>query len=188
MVGNVPLALTIFLVQILYVTLVTVRWILLVRGARYLAAAMSFFEILLYVYALGLVVTNLNHLNNILAYAAGYAVGCLAGSWVEARLAFGFTVLEMITPQASDLAPRLRDAGFAVTEVIGNGRDGERRILTVCIRRKLLNQLSALVNEFEPEAVVFEIETRSVRRGFLANRITWPQVVAPAPMRSKILD
>lgn len=183
-----PIALVIFFIQIAYVTTVTVRWILLVRGARYLAAGMSFFEILLYVYALGLVVTNLHVPANVLAYAAGYAVGCLVGSWAEAKLAVGFTLLQVITPGSSPLAGGLRESGFAVTEVVGQGRDGERRVLTICVRRRLLAQLLKRIEQLQPDAVVLELETRSVRRGFLANRITWPQVVGPPAVRSQARD
>src|SRR5690625_7192562 len=46
--------LIIFSAQVVYVSMMTVRWILLLKGHRYPAAAISIIEVILWVYALGL--------------------------------------------------------------------------------------------------------------------------------------
>ncbi len=162
----------IFLAQILYVSLVTVRWIILVRGARYWASALSFFEILVYAYTLSLVVSKLDEPVRLLVYAAGYAVGCLAGSWLEGRLAYGMAAVQVITPTASNLAQQLRLGGYVVTCWAGQGRDCDRQMSLIVLKRRHLDHLHRLIDRLEPTAVVLEIEPRSLRGGFL------PQVPA----------
>lgn len=153
----------IFAAQIVYVSLVTVRWIILVRGARYLASAMSFVEILVYAYTLSLVVSKLDEPVRLVVYAAGYAVGCLVGSFLEQRIAYGMAAVQVIVPSHSRLQDALRDAGFPVTEWSGQGRDAERQLYLLILKRRQLGCLNALIDRFEPSAVVLEIEPRSLR-------------------------
>jgi len=159
--------LIIFLAQIVYVSLVTVRWIILVKGARFMASFLSFFEILIYAYCLTLVVSKLDDPVRLVVYAAGYAIGCLVGTWVEARLAYGTAAVQCILPCDSGLTRQLRELGFAGTEWHASGRDAGRRLLLVILKRKQLAKLLALVNQLEPAAVVMELEPRSLRGGVL---------------------
>jgi uncharacterized protein YebE (UPF0316 family) len=159
----------IFFAQIVYVSLVTVRWIILVRGARYLASAMSFFEILIYAYTLTLVVGNLSDPRRLVVYAAGYAVGCLVGSWVEGKLAYGTAAVQCILPHESELASRLRESGFAGTEWAGSGRDSGRRLLLVVLKRRQMHRLVSLIDTFEPTAVMMELEPRSLKGAYLSS-------------------
>ena len=161
----------IFLAQVLYVTMVTVRWMILIRGYRYVAAALSFFEILIYVYTLGIVVTQLNDASKVLVYALGFAAGALIGSWLEQWLAMGMATVQVITPRDSALAAVLREHGFGVTTWDARGRDAERAVMLISLRRRRLRELLQLVDEVEPTAVVLDLEPRSVRRGFLARRV-----------------
>lgn len=153
----------IFFAQILYVSLVTVRWIILVKGARLLASALSFFEILIYAYTLTLVVGSLEDYRRLVVYAGGYAVGCYVGTWVEARLAYGTAALQCFAPAQSQLAERLRTSGYLSTEWSGAGRDTGRSCLLFVVKRRKLTQLIRLVEEIEPSAMIVELEPRSLR-------------------------
>ncbi|WP_368738761.1 DUF5698 domain-containing protein, partial [Escherichia coli] len=46
--------------------------ILTLKGYRYIAAFVSMVEIVIYIVGLGLVLDNLNEIQNIIAYALGY--------------------------------------------------------------------------------------------------------------------
>ena len=155
--------LLIFVAQIVYVSLVTVRWIILVRGARTLASALSFFEILVYAYALTLVVGNLTEPARIVVYAAGYAVGCYLGTWLEGKLAYGTAAVQCVAPVHSCLANKLRASGFISVEWSGAGRDENLRCLLFVVRRRQLPILMKLVDELEPSAMLLELEPRSLK-------------------------
>lgn len=170
----------IFFAQIVFVTITTVRWIILVKGNRILAAGMSFFEVLIYVYALGLVVNNLDNPYKLVLYAFGYSMGALVGSWLEEKLAYGYAVAQVVTKEPSDLARRLRERGLGVTSWEARGRDGAREVLLVVLRRKFTPRLFQMINEVDPTAFVLVEEPRTFRGGFLAKRLYDPSV-APGP-------
>lgn len=158
--------LLIFVLQATYVTITTVRWIILVRGMRYLASFISFFEIMLYVVALGLVVNQLSDPLRVLVYALGYAAGSLTGSLVEERLAIGFSLYHIITTD-STLATKLRAEGLGVTCWTGQGRQGDRQVLLVVSRRRWGRQLLKLVSDLDPQAFVVQTEPKNFRGGFM---------------------
>jgi len=63
----------IFGARILDVSMATVRMLMIVRGKRLQAALIGFFEVIIYVVALGKVVSGLSDPGNLLAYALGFA-------------------------------------------------------------------------------------------------------------------
>jgi uncharacterized protein YebE (UPF0316 family) len=159
--------LIIFLAQATYVATTTVRWIILVKGGRVLAAGISFFEIIIYVYALGMVVTQLGNPWKVATYALGYAVGSLIGSQIEERLAIGYSLFQVITKHFGKLAPVLRERGLGVTVWKGDGRAGEREILFVVARRKVGTKVITLIEKEDPEAFVVRLEPNWFKGGFL---------------------
>ena len=52
----------IFAVNVVYVSLMTIRMILTLKGRKYIAAFVSVFEITVYIVGLGLVLDNLNEI------------------------------------------------------------------------------------------------------------------------------
>ena len=79
------MVLIIFAINIVYVTFFTVRMIMTLKGYRYIAAAVSVVEIVIYVIGLGLVLDNLNEIQNVIAYAVGYGCGVIIGSRLKRR-------------------------------------------------------------------------------------------------------
>ena len=53
--------------------------ILTLKGYRYIAAGVSMVEVVIYVVGLGLVLDNLNEIQNLVAYAVGYGCGVIIG-------------------------------------------------------------------------------------------------------------
>ncbi len=60
------MVLTIFIINVCYVTFLTMRTILTLKGYRYIAASVSFLEVLVYIVGLGLVMSNLETILKIL--------------------------------------------------------------------------------------------------------------------------
>jgi uncharacterized protein YebE (UPF0316 family) len=161
----------IFVAQAVYVTIMTVRWIILVRGGRWLASFISFFELVLYVYALGLVVTELSNPWKVVTYALGYACGSLAGSYIEEKLAIGYSLYQVISAHHGKLAPVLRQNGFGVTVWKGEGRQGEREVLSVVASRKAGGRLVALIESVDAQAFIVRLESNWNKGGFLQKYI-----------------
>lgn len=82
--------------------------ILTLKGYRYIAAFVSMVEIIVYIIGLGLVLDNLNKIQNIIAYAAGYGIGVMVGMKIEEKLALGYITVNVITTGANlDLAKKI---------------------------------------------------------------------------------
>lgn len=168
----VPSLLLIFVAQAVFVAMTTVRWILIIRGRRWLAASISLFEMSLQALVLSLVVTQLreNPLK-VVAYATGYATGSLVGMKVEETLAIGYSVFQIVTRTASGLAEQLRANGFGVTAWPTQGREGPREVLMVAAQRRRAHDLYAVLDRVDPEAFVVRMESQALRGGYLLHSI-----------------
>ena len=113
------MVLAIFIINVCYVTFLTMRTILTLKGYRYVAAVVSFMEVLVYVVGLGLVMSSLDQIQNIFAYALGFSVGIIVGMKIEEKLALGYTVVKNLDPKAFIIAyePRNIHGGFWVKGV-----------------------------------------------------------------------
>src|SRR4051794_5677161 len=108
--------LLIFLAEVCVVTLGTVRIISVSRGRKLLAPLLGFFEVAIWLFAIGQVMKNLGDLGCNLAFAGGFTLGNFLGILLEGRLALGTLLVRIITPRdTARLAEGLRAAGYGVT-------------------------------------------------------------------------
>ena len=149
------LAALIFGARVVDVSLGTVRMMLLVGGSRWLAGAISFAEILVWVLAVGGVVTNLQDPAVVVAYAGGFAAGVIVGSWLEERLAIGYRTVHVwnANPQV-DVTAHLRAGDFRVTRLSGTGVSGQVEVCVAVIRRRALSRLRRAIEEVAPRAFI----------------------------------
>jgi uncharacterized protein YebE (UPF0316 family) len=165
--------LLIFALRLVDVSLGTLRIILLSRHRRLLPALIGFVEVFVWLVAATVVFSNLNNLPRMLTYAAGFALGTYLGTLLEARLAVGDTMMRVVAPVTTpQVADRLRVAGFGVTVVNADGRDGEVRLAFSIIPRRRRKEALGLVQDMNPTAFVTlqDIETITPR----ARRAAWP--------------
>lgn len=147
--------LIIFAARIGDVSIGTFRMILVVAGQRYFAALLGFFEVIIWILAVGGAITYLKHPAALIGYAGGFAAGTLVGMFVEDRVALGFRVVRIIVPGTDrHLCAQLRERGWRVTRVDGTGRDGPVEIAFMVIRRRELQRVRDAVHELAPSAFI----------------------------------
>ena len=101
---RIPLPVLVFLAELCVVTLATLRIIFLSRGRKLPAAVLGFFEITLWLFAIGQIMQNLSDLGCFFGFAAGFTCGNYLGVLIEQRLAIGTLVVRTITHKdAGDL-------------------------------------------------------------------------------------
>jgi uncharacterized protein YebE (UPF0316 family) len=160
-------ALLIFSLRVVDVSLYTIRLMMVVRGRKGLAWLLAFSQATIYMLAILGVLTNLDNWMNIIGYAAGFATGNVVGIWLEGKLAIGITHLRVISERrGSRIVERLRTAGYAVTEVAGQGRDGMVTILNCGVQRREAGKVTKFIAEIDDEAFITEEPVRLVWRGF----------------------
>jgi uncharacterized protein YebE (UPF0316 family) len=156
----------IFLARVADVTLGTLRISFISKGEKSLAPVIGFFEMMIWLFAIGQVVQNLNNIAYILAYAGGFATGVFTGLQIEDRLARGSRIIRTITREpASELLEALRAAGHGVTSLRAQGMKGEVDLIFSVVQRSHVGPYMALVNTHNPGAFTSIEDVRSVREG-----------------------
>ncbi len=158
----------IFIARVTDMSLFTLRMLFLVKGRRLTAAALGFVEVIIYITALGKVVNGLSDYRNLLAYALGYACGNYLGSYLEEKLAVGKLTAQIVCSHCDrhQLAEKLRQEGFGVTVVEGEGKHGKRHILNVMLARKNVRKLYNVVESTESNPFVTIFDIKSIKGGY----------------------
>ena len=157
----------IFGARVVDVTCATLRVLLVVRGHRLFASALGIIEVTVYILALSRVINSLNEPLRLAIYALGFATGNYVGSLVEEKMAIGHMSAQVV-PMDSDpdiLAGLLREDGFGVTTLTGEGREGPRKLLFISFERKAKRKLMRLIEKNDPGAFVTMYESRGIQGG-----------------------
>ncbi|TFE00176.1 DUF2179 domain-containing protein [Jeotgalibacillus sp. R-1-5s-1] len=162
-------ALIIFVAQLIFVPVLTLRTIMMVKGMKEKAAAMGMLEGFIYVIALGIVFSDLSNYLNMAAYALGFGIGVYLGQILEQRLAIGFVSIEVnIMSKNEDLIKNLRDEGFSVSTSEVEGMNQARRYRLDCTaRRDREREFIDIVSQYEPSAFIVSYEPRNFKGGYI---------------------
>ena len=159
----VGIPLLICLARICDVTIGTIRIMYVARGIKVLSAILGFFEVLIWLFAIGQIISNLTNVVNYIAYATGYALGNYIGITIEEKLSVGVLMLRIITKdKASGLVKALREAGFGITTIDGKGIYGQVDVIFTVINRTDLDRVVEIVKEYNPQAIYSVQDVRSV--------------------------
>ena len=159
--------LVIFCLRIFDVSLSTMRILLSVRNQRLAVPIIGFFEVLIWIFAVGNAIRHLDSGWHVFGYASGFAAGSMVGIWLEEKLAIGLATLRIISRSGVELAEALRDRGYGVTEFAAQGREGRVEVVYTAVARREIGRVIAVVDEWDPEAFITVEEPRQVRRGWM---------------------
>lgn len=142
----------IFFARIGDVTLGTLRTMSVIRGHRWAAWGLGLLEVLIWVFAVSTVVTQMQFKPwYALPYALGFATGNFVGVTVEGWLARGDQVIRVFTRKGEATAARLRAHSFRVTEIDGRGRDGPVMLLFIQCKRRQAREVIAIARQMDTE-------------------------------------
>ena len=168
----IGIILIILSVNIVYVSLSTIRVILTLKGQKYIAAAIGTLEIMLYTVGLGLVLDNLDRIENLIAYGVGYGIGVIIGSKIEERLALGYTTVNVISSDPElNFTERLRENGYGVTSWYAYGMEGDRLSMQILTPRKYEGHLYHTIKEIDPKAFIISYEPKQINGGFWVKKV-----------------
>ncbi|MBA4419595.1 MAG: DUF2179 domain-containing protein [Anaerolinea sp.] len=160
-------ALFIFAMRVLDMTCDTLRVLFVVRGKKKLSWMLGFIQSAVFIVAISQVLTHLDNPLTVIGYAAGFATGNVVGMYIEEYLAIGHTSIRVVSSRLGSLiAEKLREGGFAVTEIPARGKDGMVTVLNISVLRKDVDRVDTIVLEVDPEAFMTTEDMRPLRRGF----------------------
>ncbi len=165
------LPMLIFIARVMDVTFGTIRIIFVSRGKKYLAPLLGFFEIMIWLFAIGQIFINLTSIEYYVAYAGGFATGNFVGIWIEEKLAIGTLVIRIITKKDStQLIECLKAQGYGVTSVDARGARGDVKLIYTIIKRKNLQNVEDIIKKFDPKAFYSIEEVRSASEGIFPSK------------------
>jgi len=168
------LPLLIFIARVADVSLGTVRVIFITRGLKYLAPIVGFFEILIWLLAIGQIMRNLSNPVCYIAYAGGFATGNYVGIWIAEKLSLGVVLIRVITSKdASELLEYLKSADYGVTNVDAQGLAGKVQVVFTIVRRREVASVVNLIKQFNPKAFYTIEEVGFVEEGIFPTRKNW---------------
>jgi len=160
------LPLLIFLARVVDVSIGTVRVIFVSRGLKYLAPIVGFFEILIWLLAIGQIMKNLSNPICYIAYAGGFATGNFVGICIAEKLSLGLVLVRVITKRdALDLIEFLKNSDYGVTHVDATGLVGRVKIVFTIIPRREVKKVVDLIKNFNPKAFYSIEEVGFVSQG-----------------------
>ena len=158
--------LLIFSARVCDMSLDTIRVIFMSKGIQYLPAFIGFFEVIIWLVAIGQVMNNLTNVVCYIAYGAGFATGTFIGMAIEEKLSLGLTSVRIITKgDPAELMQFLRSHNYGVTSIDGEGGTGKVKMVFTIIKRQDLNHVIVIIKDFHPNAFYSIEEVKSVAEG-----------------------
>jgi uncharacterized protein YebE (UPF0316 family) len=161
----------IFVARICDVSLGTIRVIFVSRGYRHLAPFLGFFEISIWLFAIGQIMRDINDISIYLAYAAGFATGTYVGITLEEKLSLGTVLVRVITKRDStDLIEALKEAKYGLTTHGADGTQGPVTIVFTVVKRQDLPHVVDIIKQFNPHAFYSVEDVRHASEGVFPAR------------------
>lgn len=172
-------AILIFLLRICDVTIGTVRVLYTVRGKRVVSMILGFIESLVWIFAISRLMKTVNENPiNMVAWAIGFATGTAVGITLEKWIASGEVLIRIISVfHSRELRAMLREMGFGVTAVEGEGKDGSVLILFVVTPRKRGKEVIQTIERVDPDAFMTVEPVSHAIGGYL------PESASPASLK-----
>ena len=153
------------LARVADVTIGTVRIISVSRRMKLMATVLGFFEVTIWLFAIGQVMNNLSSISHYIGFAGGFAIGNYLGIALEEKLSLGYLMLRVVTPPEHEALTRaLQAAGYGVTSVNGHGLFNPVDVLFTVIKRRDYKRAAGIVMQHCPEAFFTVEEIRSISR------------------------
>ncbi len=156
----------VFVARICDVSIGTVRTIVTVQGRTAIAFCLAVFEISIWITIVSTVIHQVKDNPVLIAfYAFGYATGNVVGIMVERKIAFGTTILRIITrTSGSEIAAFLREKGQPVTIFHGEGMHSPVYMLYIACRRRDLKWILPEVRQIDPNLFYVIEQAREIRK------------------------
>ena len=165
--GPILGALFVFAMRVADMSLDTLRMLLVMRGRKWLAAGIGVIQALVFILAVSAVLKGPLTPWNVAGYSLGFGTGILLGMTIEQRLAIGFGMFRIYSPQhGAEIAVALRQAGYAATEIMAAGRDGLYPVVNCVVSRRSVTEVQALVDRLDVNAFITVDQVQPLQHGY----------------------
>ncbi|MCX6696361.1 MAG: DUF5698 domain-containing protein [Methanoregula sp.] len=161
------LPLLIFFARICDVSLETIRVIYISKGIKYLAPIIAFFEIVIWLLAMEVVMKDLANIANFFAFAFGFAAGTYIGLVLEEKLSIGMVILRIVTPEESNesIIAFMQQENYGITSMDATGSRGSVKMILSLVNRVDVPRIMAHLEKTNPTAFFSIEDVRYVNSG-----------------------
>ena len=145
----------------------TIRVIYISRGIKYLAPFIAFFEIVIWLLAMEVVMKDLSNSANFLAFALGFAVGTYVGFVIEEKLSIGMVILRIVTTDASneEIVSFMQSENYGITTLDATGSRGNVKMILSLVNRADVTRITEHIQSTNPHAFFSIEDVRYVNEG-----------------------
>lgn len=167
---SIGIYVAIFIAKMIEVSMATLRNVLNNRGEKLKGAFIGFFEVLIWLLVVSNVLDTITEDPfKVVVYCLAFSVGNYLGITIENKLAIGTSnIMAIIQEEKRDeLTKALRDKGFGVTIVEGQGMEQTVDMLMIYLKRKCVPEAIDLIRQYCPNAMITVNDVRQLRNGFI---------------------
>ncbi len=167
-------ALLVFFMRVTDMSLDTLRMLFTVRGRKTLAGVIGVIQATVFIVAVSQVLKGPLTVYNVLGYAFGFGAGVMLGMYGEERLAIGYGMFRIYSPlYGMQIAAALRAGGFAATEIMAAGRDGQMIVVNCAVARRDNARVRGIIDEIDCEAFVTVDAVQPLQHGYFGTTQTF---------------
>ena len=175
----VLLPLLIFLARIMDVSIGTLRLIFVSKGYKYFAPLLGFFEVIIWLLAIGQIMQHLDNFLCYFAYGLGFATGNYLGIYLDEKMSLGTVLIRVVARvDITNLINRLREQRFGASLVDIEGMTGKQKMIFTIVKRVDLKDVLGIIQDYDPQAFVTIEDVKTAREGFF--RISRKKMPSPS--------
>ncbi len=169
------LCIKVFCVRILDVSLGTLRTIVTVKGQKFLASFIGFFEVFVWFLVVKEALnTSVTSIWIGFSYALGFATGTYIGTFLSEKLIPGNLTIQVVTSkQDKNMIRYIRNLGYGVSVIPIKGKDFKSRkyLLFIEIDKNDLTHIRKIIKNLDSKAFVVVNESKQVYNGYFEKNI-----------------
>lgn len=155
--------------KIVEVAIGTLRIVMITKGERKIGSVLAFIEVVIWCVLAGSVLSSITEAPlRIVAYSIGFALGNYVGSYLEEKIAIGLSQVQVILMEehSAKVCSKLRESGYAVTQIKAQGKNHPRELLMMYIPRNKIKSCVETIRKVEENAVITISDTKPLYGGF----------------------
>ncbi|MBP3765947.1 MAG: DUF2179 domain-containing protein [Bacilli bacterium] len=151
----------IFILKIIENMISTLRIIFVSNQNKIIGSILLFLSSVIWILSSSITIINID-LISILVFSIGSFIGAYLGVFLEEKIALGTFLIICIT--SSNIEDKLRNMGYIITSLSGNGKDGIKNILFIVINRKNVKELFNSINKLDNKAIIINEYTNIYKK------------------------
>lgn len=159
--------------KVIEVATSTLRIVLVSKGQKLIGSVVGVLEFMIWLMVTGLVLVGIQtDIVKMLCLSVAFGIGIYVGIFIEEKLAIGISAMNVIitdNEQCTLTLDTLREEGYGVTVLDGQGLNDKKQLLYMVVSRKALARAVEIIENCAPNAVMFVSDMNIRKGGYVKN-------------------